>query len=656
MDLEALEAGYQQHKRRAQLEAEQLRAQAAQMPQGQRGKGGSLTSFISEGGALGGGLAGAAIGSAVPIVGTAIGGIIGAGIGAFGGRLAENKVRDNRYGLSDAAKEGAISAVLAGPLKLAKYGKGASAALKAGATFEQAAIAGAGKAAAPGMLTKALVRGTSANAESLSARALGLTKGQKNKFIKETGEKAGSIASRFNVNDIDSIKAAITPLQKEFDSVIKSSGDITVKEYSQMLKKVYNPLVNSSIVPEQAMGAQIKAQADELLKGLPKDGTVPVSELLSVRRKFDKFIKSRVATPEQKGVYQNIADAYRQAIQDIAEKRGVKTAGGMTLKEQGAELNKLYSLRDAAMKNIEGAGGQSLVSLGNTPGAVIGSTVGPVGAAAGYAANAAANSAGGRRAILGGSKLAAGLSAGYASPDSITRQVAGIGKNLTLAKVLTGGGQSSNIDPSATIPNTSMNIPTTANITSNDYSNAEQMSTVEQSPYPKANLLADIQRDPKNASKYLEYYQQVKEIFNPEAETKPLNSTAAGTVTDLQNGIFNIRQLSEQIAASGANSPLIGALRSKNPFDTEAQSLQANISRVKQVIGKALEGGVLRKEDELKYAKILPTLNDTDAVAQYKVQVIADDLQRKLNLYQQNLGGGGGGNLLDSLVGAQQLQ
>lgn len=41
---------------------------------------------------------------------------------------------------------------------------------------------------------------------------------------------------------------------------------------------------------------------------------------------------------------------------------------------------------------------------------------------------------------------------------------------------------------------------------------------------------------------------------------------------------------------------------------------------VQQVIGKALEGGVLRKEDEVKYSKLLPNLRDTDALRASKLK------------------------------------
>jgi hypothetical protein len=58
------------------------------------------------------------IGSVVPGVGTAIGGLAGAILGGFaggtGGRLVENKVRDNKFNAGSAFKEGALDAAFSG--------------------------------------------------------------------------------------------------------------------------------------------------------------------------------------------------------------------------------------------------------------------------------------------------------------------------------------------------------------------------------------------------------------------------------------------------------------------------------------------------------------------------------------------------------------
>jgi hypothetical protein len=48
----------------------------------------------------------------------------------------------------------------------------------------------------------------------------------------------------------------------------------------------------------------------------------------------------------------------------------------------------------------------------------------------------------------------------------------------------------------------------------------------------------------------------------------------------------------------------------------------------------------LRKEDEYKYAKILPKLGDTDATAQYKIQQLIGLISNRLNEYKSNIGAG----------------
>lgn len=83
-------------------------------------------------------------------------------------------------------------------------------------------------------------------------------------------------------------------------------------------------------------------------------------------------------------------------------------------------------------------------------------------------------------------------------------------------------------------------------------------------------------------------------------------------------------------AAVGAAVP--NAITELTGLGTDAKQKNAVIARVKQVIGKALEGGVLRKEDESKYAKILPTISDIPEVVATKL----DGLERAIRQRQQN--------------------
>lgn len=107
------------------------------------------------------------------------------------------------------------------------------------------------------------------------------------------------------------------------------------------------------------------------------------------------------------------------------------------------------------------------------------------------------------------------------------------------------------------------------------------------------------------------------------------------------------------LTSNNANNPGIGQLRGLNPYDTKAQTLQSQIGIAKQIVGKALEGGVLRKEDEIKYAKILPKMGDTDAVAQYKIDELYNLISDRLELYKNSISGDGGSDL-SSLI--QQYQ
>lgn len=82
----------------------------------------------------------------------------------------------------------------------------------------------------------------------------------------------------------------------------------------------------------------------------------------------------------------------------------------------------------------------------------------------------------------------------------------------------------------------------------------------------------------------------------------------------------------------GVGGPIMGNLV-YNPYATKTQKIQAEIDATKQFVGKFLEGGVLRKEDEEKYKKILPTINDTEAVRTKKISAVKDLISQKYNEY-----------------------
>lgn len=83
--------------------------------------------------------------------------------------------------------------------------------------------------------------------------------------------------------------------------------------------------------------------------------------------------------------------------------------------------------------------------------------------------------------------------------------------------------------------------------------------------------------------------------------------------------------------------PVAGRAVSLNPYDTKAQLIQSKMATGAQLIGKYMEGGVLRAEDVPKYQKMLPQLSDTAEVAKGKAAAVQKMIRDKYNLTKQAL-------------------
>lgn len=120
---------------------------------------------------------------------------------------------------------------------------------------------------------------------------------------------------------------------------------------------------------------------------------------------------------------------------------------------------------------------------------------------------------------------------------------------------------------------------------------------------------------------------------------RPVTSGDAGKIAELKTSLNDLQTLRTELSgadavgvASRAGAMLPNAVTELTGWGESAKQRQAVIDRVKQVIGKALEGGVLRKEDEMKYAKILPTIGDPPAVAKSKLDGLERALTQRLGV------------------------
>lgn len=166
------------------------------------------------------------------------------------------------------------------------------------------------------------------------------------------------------------------------------------------------------------------------------------------------------------------------------------------------------------------------------------------------------------------------------------------------------------------------------------YSNTNSTSSQPVSKFPiekyQQALILDAQMTGgKNAAKLKALY----EAMNQGGEKPP--SYTAGQLTelsDIQTSINQMQSVQDVLTQfQGKMGPIKGVSR-YNPYDTDAQSFNAQMRSAAQVVGKAMEGGVLRKEDEEKYRKMLPNIQDTPEVAQKKLNQIIVLLQDKLRV------------------------
>ena len=111
------------------------------------------------------------------------------------------------------------------------------------------------------------------------------------------------------------------------------------------------------------------------------------------------------------------------------------------------------------------------------------------------------------------------------------------------------------------------------------------------------------------------------------------------TVLNVNEGAQLPKMLDDVSAELAAKKNLFGPVENmgesipyfpvKNPYNTDKRALDAKLRLTSQMIGKFLEGGVLRKEDEEKYRKMLPVLTDTPEVAAEKIKILRGVLNNR---------------------------
>jgi len=178
-----------------------------------------------------------------------------------------------------------------------------------------------------------------------------------------------------------------------------------------------------------------------------------------------------------------------------------------------------------------------------------------------------------------------------------------------------------------------------------------QWSGSQWTPTPEHFKQLKLQDFAQTGGKNLDKIQKLEEAILPQEESQlELSDGAITNITQLKSALSNLGNIETSIGQSDLVGPIQGLARF-NPYAEKSVSLQAEIDVVRQTVGKALEGGVLRKEDEEKYKKILPTMGDTKKVALQKIIVLRSMLIRDLQDYVTMQSQYGKGRTAENLVG-----
>jgi len=114
-------------------------------------------------------------------------------------------------------------------------------------------------------------------------------------------------------------------------------------------------------------------------------------------------------------------------------------------------------------------------------------------------------------------------------------------------------------------------------------------------------------------------------------ETTPAKIAPAGEVAKLADYDSATKMMDEVGGLlqekEGLFGPIRGRVSTLSPWASNPRAADAQLKTAAQIVGRAMEGGVLRKEDELKYREMLPKLTDTPELARQKIENVKNQLQ-----------------------------
>lgn len=170
---------------------------------------------------------------------------------------------------------------------------------------------------------------------------------------------------------------------------------------------------------------------------------------------------------------------------------------------------------------------------------------------------------------------------------------------------------------------------------------SQDQTQQSQSPYSLQDLQYDTERDPANASKYIDYYNSLDKIYNPAPSASSIIKPTSQQYGLAQSGVQSLHQLANAIqsdpsivaknATPGQGLPLVGSLVQKAAGDSAYHALADNI--LQAIIH--LQTGATATTSEVKAAEgQLPQPGNSSSDVQQKLQTLLSDFSPFLQTNQ----------------------
>jgi len=632
-----------------------------QLPKQQKGKGGFLSSLISEAGGATGAAGGAAIGSLFGGVGAIPGAIIGGFLGGTGGKAAEQKYRDNQnfFGAGGSAKsafgEGALSGALSGAgeaFQLAKLGKAATE-TRGITNFGKNIIAG-GEQRAASIAEKQALKDLGQNATKESGRLSNIGssfRAQPRGIVAGVDQGGGRVLT---AAEAKAQNAAIDEATKGATGLTKTGQFTAIDKRINSLAKTYKLTPEAkSIIGEEDILKLMQGVEDNVTANTSLRGNLTKSAQTTLNNIYDDFgkmtgktrgdlvdyaaqVNKKAAGIVNKGqvgskevqIWEEVRNATKDFIDNspsFADKSGVN-------KKLSTLLGARSSLTKAVTADVN-AGMRS----GFTGGRAISDIASPLLDVSGRGLQAVGK--------VTGSQL--GRNFVRQSPASLTRAIGGGMQPQDQTQIDQSQGQN--------IYGQTGGQDTTGMGGISDLGGTQQPQQAPQSAYSLEQAMRDLNstNNPKFQQQIMDRYDFVQKAEAAQKPASTVGKTSAATLALAQQGMNALGQLDQLIQSDpgvlqrtrtpGRGLPIIGGDITKasgtGRFDTLAFAAVSSLLR-------AQSGAAVPDSEVRAYMRnYLPRAGEDQATVQQKLQTLAYDFQSVLQ--------GGNQSNLSSAIGGQ---